>query len=52
MTVDDLHVQPSQSKAFDRYNVAQSAYEAHGLLGSPHKDLVCAEEGKVIGGLY
>jgi len=49
VTVDDLHVQPSQSKAFDRYNVAQSAYEAHGLLGSPHKDLVCAEEGKVIG---
>ena len=52
VTVDDLSVQPSQSMSFDRYNMAQSAYEAHGLLGSPHKDLICAEEGKVIGGIY
>ena len=38
-----------RSEAARRYAVAQRAYDSLDLLGSPHKDLVAADEGKVIG---
>ena len=37
------------SKATQCYNTAQDAYLEHQLLGSPHKDVVNADEGRVIG---
>ena len=49
VAVDGADADPSKSLAFERYKCAQAAYDAHNLLGSPQKDLLCAEEGKVIG---
>lgn len=38
----------SRSKAC--YDLAQAAYAKHSLLGSPHKDIVAENTGKVVGG--
>ena len=57
LVIDDyfcLSVQPKdipgcQTKAFEMHQKASSAYSKHNLLGSPHKDVIAADEGRVIG---
>ena len=37
------------SRAKHCYDTAQKIYDVHGLAGSPHKDLIAQDEGRVIG---
>ena len=46
---EPLGTRPEDSEAARRYAVAQEAYDTFKLIGSPHKDLVAVDEGKVIG---
>ena len=39
----------SSVESYKHYKPASATYQATGLLGSPHKDLVGVEEGRVIG---
>ena len=43
------HEQTGVTCSKRNYDVANQAYQKYGLLGSPHKDLVDVEEGRVIG---
>ena len=47
--VERHEVKLEDSKAFQAYKMAQEAYGKHALMGSPQKDLVAVQEGKVIG---
>ena len=49
VAIEDRTAKPDDSAAFKCYEAAQGAYKAHDLLGSPHKDIVAATSGKVIG---
>ena len=49
LSVESHDVAPTESKAYDLYSRSQGAYEHHGILGSPHKDLLGEDAGKVIG---
>ena len=57
LVIDDyfsISIQPrgtdhQDAAAFRDYCRAQRAYKEHDLMGSPHKDIVGADEGKVIG---
>ena len=40
---------PGSSAAARSYRTAQEAYNQHSLLGSPQKDVISADEGRVIG---
>eukprot|EP00438_Fugacium_kawagutii_P020864 Skav209436 [mRNA] locus=scaffold805:189644:194096:- [translate_table: standard] len=54
MVFFSLSVEPRKSpgetsRVFEAYARAQQIYKEHDLLGSPHKDLIATDEGKVIG---
>lgn len=57
LVIDDFFAISIQSKSISSehtlsstaYHRAQQAYREHGLEGSPEKDLVSVQEGKVIG---
>lgn len=57
LVIDDyfcVSVEPRQntgssSRAKMAYNTAEKVYHDHGLMGSPHKDIIDQDEGRVIG---
>eukprot|EP00435_Cladocopium_sp_Y103_P028739 s1351_g7.t1 len=48
-SVENRATPNAQSKAMDCYNRSQEAYQQAGLLGSPQKDVVGCNEGKLVG---
>jgi len=49
ISIQDKSTPPELSLSTTAYNIAQAAYLEAGLAGSPEKDLVSVNEGKVIG---
>lgn len=49
LSIQDKHTPPEETLSAAAYRRAQSAYNSHGLEGSPEKDIVAQPEGKVIG---
>ena len=49
ISIQDKSTPPELSLSTTAYNMAQAAYLEAGLAGSPEKDLVSVNEGKVIG---
>eukprot|EP00438_Fugacium_kawagutii_P011127 Skav225814 [mRNA] locus=scaffold4730:86041:89725:- [translate_table: standard] len=49
ISVEEKDVERGSSKAASAYAAAQKAYEDKRLLGSPHKDLIAEDEGRVVG---
>ena len=49
VSVEPSNLDPSHSVAHKAYEAAQTAYREHGLLGSPHKDIIAQDTGKTIG---
>ena len=49
VSIEAKDVPPRTSASFDCYSRASALYDRHGLMGSPHKDLIDADEGRVIG---
>ena len=49
ISVEDCDVPNDESKAFKLYAESQRAYDKHQLMGSPHKDILGEDVGKVIG---
>ena len=49
VSVDDQDIPKQQSRSFEAYTRAQTAYNDFKLLGSPEKDVIAESEGKVIG---
>lgn len=49
VSVDSKEVPGESSESFKAYQKAQEAYQDYDLIGSPEKDVVAMNEGKVIG---
>lgn len=49
VSVEPNHYSSEDSLAFQHYVTAGKIYEDHNILGSPHKDVIAAEEGRAIG---
>lgn len=49
ISIDKKEVSSSESQAYKAYQSAARAYNEYDILGSPEKDIVACESGKVIG---
>lgn len=49
VSVEDQFTPVEQSRSLGALHVAQHIYDVHKLEGSPHKDVVGADEGRVVG---
>ena len=49
ISIQPKHICREDTLAYKNYEKAQAIYESNALLGSPHKDIIAQDQGKVIG---